>query len=138
VSAADLLLHDGALAALRAHAAAAAPREACGLLAGPAGDAAIADEALPSPNLAPAGTEDAFEIDAALHLAAQREQRARGRRVVGIYHSHPRSAPLPSARDRAGAWDFGLVWLIVGQDGACRAWWPGPQGFVEARIVRAS
>ncbi|PWR24227.1 M67 family metallopeptidase [Zavarzinia aquatilis] len=166
-----LRLSAAALAALRAHAAAEHPREACGFLLGPAAEGlppetrrpgagrglwtreapfpsrdpgprrddaergdAFADEALPSPNLAPDGALDTFEIDAALHLKLQREARAVGRRIVGLYHSHPASAPIPSPRDREGAYDHSLVWLIVGADGACRAWWPGPDGFCEAYL----
>ena len=172
-----LRLSAAALAALRAHAAAEHPREACGFLLGPAAEglppetrrpgegrglgpdeaplpaqdpglrrdddkesasglrtAALVDESRPSPNLAAPGRLDVFELDAALHLRLQREARAAGRRIVGLYHSHPASAPIPSPRDREGAYDHGLVWLIVGADGACRAWWPGPDGFCEAYL----
>lgn len=129
-----LRLTESARAALVAHAAGAAPREACGFLLGPAGEDACADTAVPSANLAPPGVVDAFELDTALHLRLQREARAAGRRIVGVYHSHPASPPLPSRRDRDGAYDHGLVWLIVGPEGVCRAWWPGPDGFREACI----
>lgn len=154
-----LRLSAAALAALRAHAAADFPREACGFLLGPAAEglppetrrpgegrdddkenasvlraATLVDEARPSPNLAAPGRHDVFELDTALHLRLQREARAAGRHIVGLYHSHPASAPIPSPRDREGAYDHRLVWLIVGADGACRAWWPGPDGFSEAYL----
>lgn len=91
---------------------AAAPREACGLLLGDGGR--IAGLA-PSPNLATG--VDAFEIDAGLHLRLARQGRFTARAVMGVWHSHPRSAAVPSPRDIAGAWDETLVWLITGTDG---------------------
>lgn len=95
---------------------AAAPAEACGLLlGGPGRVAALA----PSANLA--AEMDAFEIDTALHLRLARQGRGTARAVVGVWHSHPRSPAVPSARDIAGAWDPALVWLITGADGT-RAW----------------
>ncbi|PWR21695.1 Mov34/MPN/PAD-1 family protein [Zavarzinia compransoris] len=122
------------LGAVCAHARAALPAECCGLLLGPAGAPVLADEAVASANLAPAGGLDAFEIDTALHLALQRRARDAGRRILGLYHSHPGGLPIPSARDRAGAWDHGLVWLIVGDGGIVRAWRPGVHGFTEAAV----
>lgn len=130
-------LSSDAAAAIRAHAVRELPRECCGLLTGPrapAGGPLAIDGSAASANLAPPGVADAFELDAALHLAVQRRERAAGRAVVGLYHSHPQGAPIPSHRDREGAYDHGLVWLIVGPDGAIRAWWPGPDGFVEAYL----
>lgn len=120
--------------ALGDHARRDLPREACGLLLGPVGGL-LADQAVPSPNLAPVAAHDTFEIDTALHLACQREARAAGRRVVGIYHSHPGQPPVPSARDVAGAWDESLIWVIIGTDAmTIRAWQPRSGGFIECDI----
>ncbi len=103
-------------------AAAALPREACGLMTGRMdGAVLVLDGLAPSRNLA-AG-EDAFELDAALHLRLQRMTRA----VAAVWHSHPCGDAVPSARDAAGAWDPGLVWLIT----ACLetlAWAPAGEG----------
>ncbi|WP_158596136.1 Mov34/MPN/PAD-1 family protein [Oleomonas cavernae] len=123
--------------AMRAHAARDFPREACGLILGPAGaaGAVTGDEAVPSANLAPAGADDTFEIDTALHLAVQRQARAAGRRVVGLYHSHPGAPPIPSGRDAAGAWDESLIWVIIATDiagaGEIRGWVPAGGTFTE-------
>jgi proteasome lid subunit RPN8/RPN11 len=55
-----------------------------------------------------------YLIDPEDHFAAIRSARADGLEVVGAYHSHPSSAPLPSATDVAEA-DSGsdFVYVIV-------------------------
>jgi proteasome lid subunit RPN8/RPN11 len=125
-------------AALPRLAAAARPREACGLLVGRTTDAGVAVAGLaPSRNLADA--EDAFEIDTAMQLALQRRLRGRGETVVGVWHSHPAGAPVPSARDAEGAWEAGLAWLITSgeETTAWRALGDG-QGFVPATLSLAA
>lgn len=93
-------------------AAAAWPREACGLLVGQAAGAEVIVTGLaPSRNRAAAA--DAFEIDTALRLALQRRLRREGEAVIGVWHSHPAGPAMPSARDAAGAWEAGLIWLIT-------------------------
>jgi proteasome lid subunit RPN8/RPN11 len=107
-----------ALAELRAHCARARPEEACGLLVG-AGDEVMRAE--PAENVA----EDRlrrFEIDPRLLLRLHRELRDGPLAVLGVYHSHPCGRPEPSAVDLAKALDPELAWLIVGADGAVRAW----------------
>jgi proteasome lid subunit RPN8/RPN11 len=54
-----------------------------------------------------------FLIDPKAHIDARRDARRRGLAVVGFYHSHPRSEPLPSATDLAGASYPGHWYLIV-------------------------
>ena len=53
--------------------------------------------------------------------------RAAGAEVLAVYHSHPASAPIPSAKDVAGNhWGGSVVHVIVGLAGAApdvRAWW---------------
>lgn len=105
-------------AALPRLASAALPREACGLMTGRvSGGVLLVDGLAPSRNLA--GDEDAFELDTALHLRLQRMTRA----VAAVWHSHPRGAALPSARDAEGAWDPGLCWLITAGE-ETTAWAP--------------
>lgn len=81
--------------ALIAHAREAAPAECCGVLLGRPG--AIID-AVRTRNAADETTRR-FLIDPLDHFAAIRAARLRGLEVVGFYHSHPASAPEPSARD---------------------------------------
>ena len=91
------------------------PHEACGLLVGRVaeGGAFHVTEVVESPNLAPGGQADRFEIDPALRLRLQREARDRGEAVIGIWHSHPDGPARPSATDLASAWEAGLVWVVV-------------------------
>jgi proteasome lid subunit RPN8/RPN11 len=115
-------LHPEVAVALPRLAAAALPREACGLLTGRReGDVLVLDGLAPSRNLAEG--EHAFELDTALHLRLQRTTRA----VAAVWHSHPRGGATPSARDAASAWDPGLVWLITAA-GETSAWLPVGQG----------
>jgi proteasome lid subunit RPN8/RPN11 len=91
----------------------AAPRECCGLLEGLCEDASrFTVTALhPARNLA--ADPDKFEIDPRDHIAAAKQARARGRAIIGCYHSHPGGAARPSASDIAGAAEENFLWLIA-------------------------
>lgn len=91
-----------------AHARETAPAECCGLLVG-AGDTVA--EAVRTANVDT--NPNRFEIDAGDHLRARRAARSRGLDVLGFYHSHPHSAPTPSASDRAEAHYPDHLYLIV-------------------------
>ncbi len=90
------------------------PEEACGLLVGSVrGNGEITVAAVhPARNVA-AEPRHRFEVDPALHLALQRNSRADGTRVVGLFHSHPDHSAQPSATDLAEGIDPDLVWLIT-------------------------
>ena len=120
----ELRVSRSALAALAAHAAAAAPDECCGLLLGPADRVTIAQS---TANVAP-GPRRQFEIDPQALVEAHRAARAGGPQVLGYYHSHPGGAATPSATDQALASGDGRVWAIVGADGV-EFWLDGAQGF---------
>ncbi len=102
------------LRAVAGFAEAAYPEECCGLLSG-SEDAGVVlvDGVHWSANLAEEPTRR-FEVDPALRLRLQRTLRGRGRRVVGVYHSHPDGPARPSPRDLEAAWEPDLVWLVVG------------------------
>jgi [CysO sulfur-carrier protein]-S-L-cysteine hydrolase len=100
-------LRAGVREAIVAHARAEAPIECCGLLLG---TPALVEDAYRAANLRQSPTT--YLVDPADHFAAIRRARAEGRRVVGAYHSHPRSAAIPSPTDRREAHpDF--VYVIV-------------------------
>jgi proteasome lid subunit RPN8/RPN11 len=107
---AKLTLSAEANAALRAEAERARPAECCGVLAG-AGDRVAAVYAVPN------AAEDRlvrYEMDPAELWAARRRARDEGLEVLGFYHSHPRTSPVPSSHDLARAYYPDAVYAIVG------------------------
>lgn len=89
------------------------PLEACGVLLGTPHNAVIAvSDILFIPNVAPnPAAAFAFEPSAWIE-AAYAAQKSR-REVVGFFHAHPASPPVPSASDIRG-WDGSGCHLIVG------------------------
>jgi proteasome lid subunit RPN8/RPN11 len=81
-----------------AHARDEAPRECCGLLIGKY-DSAV--RSVRAKNLAPSATR--YFIDPRDHFRALRTARAESLEVIGAYHSHPASEPVPSVTDIAEA-----------------------------------
>jgi proteasome lid subunit RPN8/RPN11 len=90
------------------HARREAPMECCGLLIGTHDDVV---DTRPARNLRPSRT--AYLVDPEDHFAAIRAARAAGLTVLGGYHSHPRSIPVPSVTDIAEATDPEFLYLIV-------------------------
>ena len=102
------------LDAITAHARRDHPRECCGLLIGTATDVL---EAVATGNIA-ADPLRRYEVAPAEHFAQVRrcrESTVRGLSagIVGVYHSHPHSAPEPSPTDLDQA--FGeFLYVIAG------------------------
>lgn len=120
------------LAALVDEARRAAPREACGLLIGAAG---AISRIHPARNLAVSPSR--YEVAPDDHFAALRAARRDRLEVIGAYHSHPASMPVPSPSDLAEAGpDF--LYVIVGlePDAHARAWELSDGNFVEVGLVR--
>jgi [CysO sulfur-carrier protein]-S-L-cysteine hydrolase len=101
-----ILLH--VLAGITGHARDAAPLECCGLLAG---TGELIDEYICTNNVRASEVE--YQIDPVEHIAALKSLRVRQRTILGAYHSHPRSAAVPSATDLAEAHDAQLLYVIV-------------------------
>lgn len=85
------------------------PSEACGLLAGTEDHIAAA---FPMRNVAEAA-ETRFQVDPNEQLQALKAIDEARLEWIGIYHSHPRSAPIPSTSDLREWADSGLLQLIV-------------------------
>jgi proteasome lid subunit RPN8/RPN11 len=121
----ELAVTSQALSQMRAAAAAAHPREACGLLLG---EGARVTEARETANVHPA-PHTHFEIDPQALIDAHRAARSgSGPPVAGYFHSHPVGAAAPSATDRAAASGDGRIWAILaGPD--ITFWRDGEQGF---------
>lgn len=120
----ELEVSSAVLAGLRAFAAAAHPRECCGILFGK-GNRIGAFR--PAANVHPQ-PERHFEIDPQALVDAFRAERAGGPQVVGYYHSHPSGPPEPSATDRTLAAHDGRVWAIIALD-EIRFWRDHEHGF---------
>jgi proteasome lid subunit RPN8/RPN11 len=121
---------------LLAHAKRAWPEECCGLLVG-SGTACYAT--MPVRNVA-RGRRRRFEVDPRAHIALRRTLRSgpAGLAILGVYHSHPRSAPVPSPTDVAELQYPAWVYLLVGQVGnrrRVRAYRMSRGQFVEVRIL---
>ena len=91
------------------HARMEAPREVCGWLAGEGNEVR---GVYPVPNVAE-DPEIGFRMDPELQLSTMREIRDLGLKLTGTYHSHPRTPPAPSVRDRGLAAYPEAVHLIV-------------------------
>ena len=129
----DFALDPPASVAILAHAAAAYPEEACGILVGLAPGMEVG-RALPQENQAPPELRRRrFTIDPAEVLRLQKELRGTGESILGFYHSHPDHAADLSRTDLKflRLWPRTL-WLIVpvhgGLPAAPRAWWLDEEG----------
>ena len=91
------------------HARRQLPSEACGLLVGR--DAQIL-AAHPIRNAADS-PQTQFQIDPREQLQALKAIDQAQMDWIGVYHSHPRSAPIPSPSDMEQCVDSGLLQLIV-------------------------
>ena len=123
------------LAGIARHARDEAPLECCGLLVGH-GD--LIDEYVCTRNVR--ASPVAYQVDPADHFAAIRSVRARGRAIVGAYHSHPRTPALPSPTDLAEAHDAELLYVIVSlldEPPDIRAYRLDGGNFVEVPVVPA-
>ncbi len=104
----DVFVSSVVLDAIVAHALDEAPRECCGLLMGTGRRIVRAVRA----RNARRGTTR-YLVDVADHFDAVRTARSEGLSIVGAYHSHPVSPPVPSNRDVREAVD-GFLYLIAG------------------------
>lgn len=98
-----------ALDVITAHAREAYPEECCGLLIG---DEHLITEAVRTSNIA-SDRRRGYEVDPAEHVAQLRRCRGTAVGVIGAYHSHPRSAPVPSPTDREQAFEQ-FLFVIAG------------------------
>jgi proteasome lid subunit RPN8/RPN11 len=96
-----------------AHARQTSPEECCGMLVGRLeNDRAVVAAIEPSANTWDGDRRTRFMIDPRMQLRVQRESREVGLDIVGYYHSHPTSPPVPSQFDRDLAWP-GHSYLIL-------------------------
>lgn len=117
-----------------AHAVEEYPRECCGLLAGREQDGFHRAERLYRlVNELGSGVE--FLSEPRSMLAAMRDMISRGWDVVAVYHSHPTTQPIPSAKDRERNYSEDVVNFIIGLAGSTpelRGWWLTAESHREA------
>jgi proteasome lid subunit RPN8/RPN11 len=112
--------------AILAHLQAGLPNEGCGLLATTFelnGGAERVERFYPGTNLVQSPTS--FEMDPKEVVTALKEIEACGWRLGAIVHSHPTTAPAPSATDLRQAYYPGALMLIVSfrsEEPEARAW----------------
>ena len=98
---------------LRSELLKAYPREGCGFLLGEeTQEGAVVQRIRGAINQAAAGSDHEYIISPEEYREMEREAKAAGLRVLGIYHSHPNGGPTPSAYDQQFAWE-NLFYLIV-------------------------
>jgi proteasome lid subunit RPN8/RPN11 len=112
--------------AIRDHGRRAYPEECCGILLGTIGDDGPRVASLIAiDNVHEQERRRRYLIAPRDYLAAEREAKARGLVVLGIYHSHPDHSAEPSAHDRELAWP-NLHYLILavakGAPGELTSW----------------
>ncbi len=116
-----LILRRAHVAQMRAHVAAQAPLEACGLVAVLRG---VSQRVYTIPNELASPVRYRFEPRA--YLQALQDMDAHGWQVGLIFHSHPQGEPVPSARDLAEASYPDAVYYIWARRGvtwAARGYW---------------
>ena len=118
--------------AMLAHALAEAPNECCGFLVG----REAVERAVPLRNALASPTT--YAVEAKELLRVNRELRTEGLDVLAVYHSHPTSAPVPSASDLTqNGYGETVPHVIVGLKGDApevRAWWLGETSYREMAI----
>lgn len=117
-------------------AAAALPREACGLLVGRrSGGTVRVERAIDAANVA-SDARSEFAIDPGAVVAAYLAAEGEGATVVGTWHSHPAGRAEPSAADAGGLWPEHVALIVAPRDArpvrAFRAGWSAP---VELAVI---
>jgi proteasome lid subunit RPN8/RPN11 len=86
------------------------PEEACGLLGGTPWTGQ-ADICYPTRNVA--ASARIYTVDPKQYLAADRDAEARGRQILGVFHSHTHTEAYPSPTDVAQAPDPSWHYVLV-------------------------
>ncbi len=116
------------------HAMEEMPREACGLLIGRIESSKVLVRGIHrARNLSE--SHSLYEVDPRDTYRAIEEAESSGLELIGVYHSHPLGAPVPSKIDEERAIP-GLIYLIVSGDGSFKAFRLVGDRFEELEISR--
>lgn len=117
------------------------PLEACGLLVGTFEiDGARVVRAESTRNVAGERAHERFEIDPGDFIAVDERARAEGLEIVGVWHSHPDRAAVPSREDLEVAeprWSYLIVATTRAGTGDHRAWRLAGGGMREEAWIEA-
>lgn len=95
------------------HCAAAAPLEACGLLA--AGSDGVVTRAYPIANVD--ASPVSYTLDPEEHVGALYDAEAYGWHLAAVFHSHPEGPAVPSSTDVEQAFEPAWLYVVVGLAG---------------------
>lgn len=114
------------------------PFETCGLMVGSRQDAeARVNYITAARNLNTERARDRYELDGEDFLRTDREARAIGLEVVGVWHTHPDHPARPSETDLSQAWP-GWSYLILGLEAGrlvdLRSWLLIEDRFIEEEV----
>lgn len=95
------------------------PNEACGLLAGTVeGEIKTVEKVYLLTNIE--ASSEHFTMQPKEQFAAVKDARANGIKIIGNFHSHPKSPSRPSKEDKRLAYDSSIEYLIFSlQDRKC-------------------
>lgn len=114
------------------------PHETCGLLVGrQTAQRVEVEQVVAARNLNTERAYDRYEIDPEDFLCADRNARAEGLEIVGVWHSHPDHPARPSETDHAAAWGgWSYVIVSVTREGVAelRSWRLNGEQFEEEAI----
>ncbi|HLE58329.1 MAG TPA: M67 family metallopeptidase [Candidatus Limnocylindria bacterium] len=116
--------------AMLAHARAELPNEACGLLAG---SPATGDATAFHPARNAAASPLRFEVDPADLVRLVLAIDAAGEELLAVFHSHTRSAAVPSPSDLRGA-GFPTALHLIADMTQLRAWRANEGGWSEVEV----
>ncbi len=118
--------------AMREHVSAAAPLEACGLVAGHDNRAEVV---YPIRNLLASPVR--FRMEPYEQLQAFESIESAGLTLIGIYHSHPSGPETPSETDiQEARYEAAyLIWAPVRNEWQARAFWLDANSAAELRLV---
>ena len=124
-------LHPEILEAVRQHSRFCAPEEACGLLAvDESGGVRMAYACTNTDH-----SSRRFTVAPEEHYHAWRHAARRGWEIGGVFHSHPLAAAALSPTDVAKAADHSWLYLVIGGDGAVKAFRIPDGTAIEVEIV---
>lgn len=136
----DLLISRSQRTLIERHASACLPEESCGLLLGAQeGPIRVIRQVVAAANVFEGDRKRHFVLDPSVLARVLHRRRAHGSELLGVFHSHPESAPFPSKKDEESAWHE-LSYLILGSTSGdswtAKSWrWFGAgRGFAEESL----